>query len=61
MRVFLGDRIFRHERILEFFRRVAWFGRGKQRVNVPASFVARSNRLRGDFGNDAAKQQTVSC
>ena len=52
----LGDRIISYEYNLTIIQRVAWFGRGTKRINVPADFVAGNNRVCRDSRNGSRKQ-----
>lgn len=52
----LGDRIISYEYNLTIIQRVAWFGRGTERINVPADFVAGDNRVRCDSRDGACEQ-----
>ena len=52
----LSDRIISYEYNLTIIQRVAWFGRGTKRINVPADFVAGDNRFPRDSRNGALEQ-----
>ena len=52
----LGDRIISYEYNLTIIQRVAWFGRGTKRINVPADFVTGDNRVRRDSRDGACEQ-----
>ena len=51
-----GDRIIGYEYNLTIIQRVAWFGRGTKRINVPPDFVAGDNRFPRDSRNGALEQ-----